>query len=47
MKEYTPQDLKRDIDNLKFQNSIQTIAVLVVFFFGISTIYDLHKKISK
>ena len=40
---YTISQLKQDMKELKVENRIQTIAVLVLFFFGISTIYDLTK----
>lgn len=43
--EYTNEELKKDMKILKFQNTIQTVAVLIFFFFGISTITDLTKKI--
>jgi hypothetical protein len=44
---YSNEKLERDIKILKVQNSIQTIAVIVFFFFGVATIYDLKKKFSK
>lgn len=43
--EYTNSQLKKDIVELKFENRIQTIAVLAFFFFGIATIYDIRKKL--
>ena len=36
--------LKKDMKELKVENRIQTVAVLVLFFFGISTIYDLTRN---
>ena len=35
---------KKDIDELKWENRIQTIAVLLVFFWGINTVRDLTKS---
>jgi hypothetical protein len=43
--EYTNAQLKKDIVELKFENRIQTLAVLVFFFLGVATIYDLKKKL--
>jgi len=42
--DYTNEDLKRDMRILKWENGIQTIAVIAFFFFGIATIKDLAKK---
>jgi hypothetical protein len=41
---YTNEQLEKDIKVIKIQNTIQTIAVIVFFFFGIGTINDLMKK---
>jgi len=38
-------ELKRDIKLIKLENHVQTAAVLLFFFFGVATIYDIHKKI--
>lgn len=35
---------KADINELKWENRIQTIAVLLVFFWGITTLKDLAKQ---
>lgn len=35
---------KKDIDELKWENRIQTIAVVLVFFWGVNTIKDLTKS---
>lgn len=35
---------KKDIDELKWENRIQTIAVILVFFWGVNTIKDLTKS---
>ena len=43
--EYTNEKLKKDMAELKLENRIQTIAVLVFFFLGVATIYDLKKKL--
>lgn len=41
---YSNQNLKKDIDELKLENRIQTIAVVLFFFFGIATLTDIVKK---
>jgi hypothetical protein len=41
---YTNEQLEKDIKVIKIQNTIQTIAVIVFFFFGIGTINDLMKR---
>lgn len=41
---YSNQDLKKDIDELKLENRIQTVAVVLFFFFGIATLRDIVKK---
>ena len=38
------KELEKDIKVIKIQNTIQTIAVIVFFLFGIGTINDLMKK---
>jgi len=52
--EYTMSDLKKDMDEMKkeakrdkFETRLQTIGLLLVFFFGIATITDLKYKIKK
>lgn len=42
--EYTPDQMKKDMRELKIENRVQTIAVLVFFFFGVATITDIIKK---
>ena len=42
--DYDVEQLKRDMRELKFENRVQTIAVVLLFFFGVSTIYDIVKK---
>lgn len=44
-KAYSTSDIKRDIAELKFENRVQTIAVVLFFFFGVATIMDLKKII--
>ena len=41
---YIEKELEKDIKVIKIQNAIQTIAVVVFFFFGIGTINDLMKR---
>lgn len=41
---YTLEKLQKDMEILKAENAIQTIAVIALFLFGISTINDLTKK---
>jgi hypothetical protein len=41
---YIEKELQKDIKVIKIQNAIQTIAVVVFFFFGIGTINDLMKR---
>lgn len=43
--EYTNEQLHKDIEELKFENRVQTLAVVMLFLFGISTIHDIIKKI--
>lgn len=42
--EYDVQQLKRDMRELKFENRVQTIAVILLFFFGVATIRDIIKN---
>jgi hypothetical protein len=42
---YTNEDLRKDIVELKVENRIQTLAVIVFFFFGVATVYDLSKRL--
>lgn len=35
--------LSRDMEILKVENALQTIAFVLLFFFGISTLRDLKK----
>ena len=44
-KDYSASQLKKDMRELKIENRIQTVAVLVFFFFGVATIYDIRKKL--
>ena len=41
---YTSGEFKRDMKEVVWENRIQTIAVLLVFFLGIETIRDINKK---
>jgi len=43
--DYNIQQLKKDMYILKVENGIQTVAVLLFFFFGVATIYDITKKL--
>jgi len=40
---YTSGEFKRDIKEVVWENRIQTIAVLLVFFWGVETLKDLKK----
>ena len=42
---YTNEDLRKDIVELKVENRTQTLAVIVFFFFGVATVYDLSKRL--
>ena len=42
--DYNASQLKKDIYELKIENRIQTIAVLLFFFLGVATIHDLIKN---
>lgn len=44
---YTNEELRRDMKIIKAENHIQTVAVLVFFFFGIATLHDLSKHTTK
>ena len=39
------EKLQKDMFELKVENRIQTVAVLLFFFFGVATVYDIHKKL--
>ena len=41
---YTAEQLKRDMTEVVWENRIQTIAVLVFFFFGVATLNDIAKR---
>jgi hypothetical protein len=43
-KEYTNEDLRKDMRILKIENAIQTGAVIILFFFGVATLRDFYKK---
>lgn len=43
-KTYSTKEFKADIKEVVWENRIQTVAVLLFFFFGVSTIMDLKKK---
>ena len=45
MEIYDTEKLKKDMRELKFENRIQTVAVLLFFFFGVATIYDIAKRV--
>lgn len=40
---YSTEQLKKDMQTLKFQSRIQTIAVILLFFFGVATFRDILK----
>lgn len=40
---YTSGEFKRDMKEVVWENRIQTLAVLLVFFLGIETLRDLKK----
>jgi hypothetical protein len=42
---YPTDKLMKDMHELKVENRIQTIAVVLFFFFGVATIYDISNKI--
>jgi hypothetical protein len=44
---YDEDKLKKDMRELKIENRIQTVAVILFFFFGIATIADIYRKIKK
>lgn len=51
MEAYTNEQLRKDIEELKegnkiqkFESRVQTIAVVLIFFFGVATIHDIFKK---
>lgn len=51
METYTNEQLKKDIEELKkgnriqkIESRIQTVAVILFFFFGVATIGDILKK---
>jgi hypothetical protein len=39
------EQYKKDMAELKFENRVQTLAVLVLFFFGVSQLSDLKNKL--
>jgi hypothetical protein len=41
---YNINELEKDMKLLKFQSRIQTIAVVLLFFFGVATIRDILKN---
>lgn len=43
-KEYTHAQMKRDMNELKWESRIQTVAVILLFFWGIATVNDIIKK---
>ncbi len=42
---YTSDQMQKDMRELKIENRIQTVAVLLVFLFGIVTIHDAINKL--
>ena len=42
--EYTSEQMKHDMSVLKLENAIQTIAVVLAFFWGVTTIRDILKN---
>ena len=43
-KEYSNEELRKDMKEIVWENRIQTLAVILVFFWGVETIRDLTKK---
>lgn len=41
---YGSSEFKRDIKEVVWENRIQTVAVILIFFFGIETLKDLSKR---
>ncbi len=41
---YSTEQLAKDMYELKLENRIQTIAVIVLFLFGVSKLSELTKK---
>lgn len=41
---YSTDRLEKDMLELKIESRIQTVAIILFFFFGVSTIRDLVKK---
>lgn len=41
---YGSSEFKRDIKEVVWENRIQTVAVILIFFFGIETLKDLAKR---
>jgi hypothetical protein len=41
---YNSKDFKRDMKEIVWENRIQTLAVILIFFFGIETLKDIAKK---
>jgi hypothetical protein len=41
---YNSGEFKRDIKEVVWENRIQTVAVILFFFFGVATLRDIAKK---
>ncbi len=39
------EQYKKDMEELKWENRLQTLAVILLFAFGVSTLTDLKKKL--
>ena len=47
MDNYDNKELKRDIKEVVWENRIQTVAVILFFFFGVATLTDIARKVKK
>lgn len=45
MENYSNEQLQKDMNELKLENRIQTLAVFLLFVFGVSTLSQLKNKI--
>lgn len=43
MQQITPEEYRRDMNELKAENRIQTLFVFLAFFFSVVTLKDLFK----
>lgn len=44
---YTSGEFKKDMKEILWENRIQTIAVALVFFFGVTTLMDISNRLKK